>query len=409
MILADKKKKQKGAAIMMALFFFTIAAYIVTELSKETLTEAIVAGRDLKKLRSYYSAKAGLEIALLRIKAYQTAKSSLSSLGKDLPQGVDQQLNMVWQFPLPWPIVLPDGAGTILEDENNKVLNESLISKMTFFHEIKDSAEKVNLNNLGSPVERLSNRTLDSLLVYFQRELESNEKLSKEHSLDSIKEVLNNVADWVDPDDESRNGSSEKSLYPYEDQRGYPRNASLMSMSELMLVAKMDDLIFDVLSKTSTVHGSLGINVNSASKDVLMTLDPQFTEAATKEFIAKRAEIQNAGGQLDESSFDNLLNDIGFRNIDEIHNQGLLITYSPMASFHIVSSGTVGKVETVIEAYVSDGPTLIDALVEELDKKEEDGSNPPPVGKPKSTASTTKKKKSPPLKGRPLITHMSVD
>lgn len=411
--MLNSRKNQRGAALMMALFFFTIVSFVVTQLSNETLTESTLAGRHLKKLKARYAAQAGFEMALLRIKAYQTAKAATSSLPKEQQTAIDQKLSMIWQFPMPWPLPIPDDAGMIAKDDGEEVLEESLISKLSFDHIINDAGQKLDLNSLGSPIKTISDRTLASLEKSFEQALEQDRELSSEHSLDSVKIVLNNVADWIDPDDESRNGGgSEKNNYTYEDQRGYPRNGSFMSMSELMLVDDMDDLIFNHLKKLVTAHGTFGINVNTAEKDVLMALDAQFDEETTAKFIERRSEIQAAGASLVRSSFDDLLDELGFSEIQEMHTKGIPILYSPNSSFEVVSTGRVGNIESVITAYVVDASALKEIFTEQIIESDKDPSTPPPAGggqtPPAGGAASpaAPPKKMPPPKGKPFVVHL---
>ena len=413
-----KKTNEKGAALMMALFFFTIASFVVTQLSNETLTESTLAGRHMKKLKAKYAAQAGFEMALLRIKAYQTAKAATSSLPKEQQAQVDQKLAMIWQFPLPWPLPIPEDAGIIAKDDNEGVLEESLISGLSFDHIIQDSGQKIDLNSIGSPIKSISERTISSLEKSFEQILENDDELSKEHSTESIKIVLNNIADWIDPDDESRNGGgSEKNNYTYEDQRGYPRNGAFMSMSELMLVDQMDDLIFKHLKKLVTAHGTFGINVNTAEKDVIMAIDPQFDEETTTKFLERRSEIQANGASLTKDSFDGLLDELGFSNIPDIHTKGVPILYSPLSSFEVISTGRVGNIETVINAHVVDATALKEIFVEQIVESDKDpdappaggagagGQTPPPGG---SEAPAASPKKKPPPKGKPFVVHLEV-
>ncbi len=401
------RKNETGAALMMALFFFTIASFIVTQLSIETLTESTLANRELKKLKSKYSAKAGLNMALLRIKAFQHAKASISKAVEGQNINFDQQLSMIWQFPLPWPITIPENAGLISKDETKTILKKSLISNITFFHQIQDAGQKIDLNSLGSPIKIISDKTLKTLLRTFTQLLQTDRDLSKEHSIDSIKEVLNNVADWIDKDEESRNGGSESSFYTFKEQQGYPRNSSFMTLSELMLVDKMDDLLFKHLKNLVTIHGTFGINVNTAEKNVLMSIDPQFTEQVTADFLKRRSQIQAYSGNLDENSFNNLLNELNFSRIEEIHSNGIPIVYSPLSTFLVTSSGITGNVTTTITAYVLDANALKEIFITQLDKN--DSSNENSSTATSSNSNNSNQKDSPPPKGSPLIIHMSID
>lgn len=426
--LRRHRKHQKGAAIMMALFFFTIASFVVMQLSQETLTESTLSGQDIKKVKSYYSAKAAQELALLRIKAYHEAKASLDQMGKNVPPQALQQLSLIWQFPLPWPLPFPEDFSTIAKEESEKTTKESLIKNLNFFHEITDTSNKLDLNSLGSPIKTISEATVENLLRSFDSILRQDEEFSRIHSYDTVREAINNIADWIDIDSESRNGGSESRPYPYEDQRGYPRNQSLMTMSELLLIDKVDELIYEKLQDLGTIYSSFGINVNTADKTTLMGLDEQFTDYTTDEFIRRRTEIKNESGQdLDKNLFDSLLTDLGFRGIDEIHTRGMPIVFSPVSSFYIEASGVVGEVETIIKSYVINPVALKEIFITQLDKSnssndpddrgggtDPDDTTPPPAGNPSPTqpsttpapsASTTPKAP----EGRPFVIHSEIN
>jgi len=409
-------KKEKGAAIIMAMFFFTIATFVIFQLSQETLTESTLSGQEVKRLKSYYAAQAGLEMALLRIKSYQEAKANLSRLGEGIGEQFEGQLDLIWQFPLPWPLPMTDDSlSTIAKQEGEEVTGESLIAKLSFFHEIKDSGTQLDLNSLGSPIKTISESTMESLMRSFQTILLNDDEFRDVHSDQTIREVLNHMADWVDQDQESRNGGSEEQFYPEESQRGYPRNQSFMTMSELLLVEGMDDLIYDKLRSLGTVHGTFGINVNTAEKETLMSIDPQFTEYNTTEFIKRRNELKTQTGQdMNRDQFDNILYQLGFRNIEDIHSSGIPILFSPLTAFHIESSGVQGEIETIIHAHVIDAMALKDVFVTQLDKSaapdsEETSEEETPTGEGGASQPPPQKEKARPApQGRPFVIHMEI-
>ena len=423
-----RKNKQTGAAIMMALFFFTIASFVVMQLSQETLTESTLSGQDIKKVKSYYSAKAAQELALLRIKAYHEAKASLDKLGKNVPPEALQQLSLIWQFPLPWPLPFPEDFSTIAKDESEKTTQESLIKNLNFFHEISDTSTKLDLNSLGSPIETISEATIENLMRSFESILREDEEFSRVHSYDTVKEALNNIADWIDEDTESRNGGGENRPYPYDDQKGYPRNQSLMAMSELLLIDKVDELIYEKLQNLGTIYSSFGINVNTANKQTLMGLDEQFTDYTTDEFIKRRTEIKNETGQdLDKNYFDSILTDLGFRGIEDIHSKGVPILFSPVSTFYVEASGVEGEIETLIKSYVINAEALKEIFITQLDKssssKEPDqteDTNPAAdenPADPTDTAAATPTPTAPPETastskvptGRPFVIHTEIN
>jgi type II secretory pathway component PulK len=414
----NKRNGEKGAAIIMALFFFSIATFVIFQLSQETLTESTLSGQELKKLQSYYAAQAGLEMALLRIKSYQEAKANISRLGQGIGEQFEGQLDLIWQFPLPWPLPMTDDSlSTITKQEGKEVTEKSLISKLNFFHEIQDGGTKIDLNSLGSPIKTISDATMENLMRSFESIILNDEEFRDVHSTQTVREVLNHIADWADPDQESRNGGSEEQFYPDESQRGYPRNQSFMKMSELLMVAGMDELIYDKLKSLGTVYGTFGINVNTADKEALMSIDSQFTDLATTDFIQRRQELKTQTGQdLNREQFDNILYQLGFRNIEDVHSSGIPILFSPLTAFHIESSGVQGEIETIIRAHVVDVMALKDVFVAQLDKsaapdatERQDDENPPDqTGEPaQETPSSSNNTRQAP-QGRPFIIHMEV-
>ncbi len=406
-------KNQNGSAIIMAMFFFTVASFVVFQLSQETLTESTLANQEIKKLKSYYSAQAGVEMALLRIKSYQEAKVNLSQLGEAAANQFSSKLDLIWQFPLPWPLPFTDDSlSTITKQDGEEVTEESLIKNLTFYHEIRDSGSKLDLNSLGSSVESISEVTMESLMRSFKNLLLTDENFNDTHSEQSIQEVLNNVADWVDPDSESRNRGAENQFYDSETQRGYPRNQSFLALSELLLVAKMDDLIYEKLRTLGTVYGTFGVNVNTADRDTLFSIDEQFTEYTVEEFIKLREEYKERSGQdLNKDQFDSILDQIGFRNIEEVHATGIPILFSPLSSFTIESSGISGEIETIIKADVLDAIALKEIFVTQLDKSakpETDEDETPQNPEDAQKQNTQQKKTKIAPKGRPFVVHIEI-
>ncbi|MBF0493827.1 MAG: general secretion pathway protein GspK [Candidatus Omnitrophica bacterium] len=86
-----------------------------------------------------------------------------------------------------------------------------------------------------------------------------------------------NVIDWRDSDNTYGEGSSgggmdEKIYYEKAGLKYYPRNAQFRTVEELLLVAGMNKKIFNSVKDYVTVHSSGKININTASKKVLLAL-----------------------------------------------------------------------------------------------------------------------------------------
>jgi general secretion pathway protein K len=99
-------------------------------------------------------------------------------------------------------------------------------------------------------------------------------------------ELLDCLKDWIDKD-------STPSLYGaesyYYESLGYkPSNAPLKSLGEIYYVKGFSESVVKKLKKYLTVYGSGKINVNSAPKELLMSLSDRMTEEIADSIIEAR-------------------------------------------------------------------------------------------------------------------------
>lgn len=93
--------------------------------------------------------------------------------------------------------------------------------------------------------------------------------------------ITDSILDWLDEDDLHHVNGAEKDFYatlpePYE-----PKNGSFESIEELTLVKGITPQIFELLREHLTIYGSGKININFASKEVLLsvpTMTPEMVE-----------------------------------------------------------------------------------------------------------------------------------
>ena len=132
---------------------------------------------------------------------------------------------------------------------------------------IRDECGKLNVNKLSSPLFfSISRRLFDEL------------------NLDEA--VVDAIKDWVDKDSRVTGDGAES--YYYQSLGYLPSNASMKSIYELYYVKGIDKKLFNKLSNYFTVYGDGRINVNSASKPVLMALSKDMTETAADSIIESR-------------------------------------------------------------------------------------------------------------------------
>lgn len=99
--------------------------------------------------------------------------------------------------------------------------------------------------------------------------------------------ITDSILDWLDEDDLHHINGAEKDFYvtlpePYE-----PKNGLFESLEELTLVKGITPQIFEMLRNHLTIYGSGKVNVNFASKEVLLYV-PTLTDEMANEIIRLR-------------------------------------------------------------------------------------------------------------------------
>lgn len=146
---------------------------------------------------------------------------------------------------------------------------------------ISDETGRINLNNLVQP-----NGELEPLLLATLKRLGNSQKIPEE--------VWPAVADWIDKDDLPRPNGAETPYYrslksPYNSHDG-----QLLTLSELSLVRGMTSDMVGRLQPFVTVHAAepgapfSQVNLNTATKEVLMALDERIDSRMAERIMEER-------------------------------------------------------------------------------------------------------------------------
>jgi general secretion pathway protein K len=204
---------------------------------------------------------------------------------------------------------------------------------------IEDEERKIDLNRIMLPN---GNAPDDRRLAVFQRLLEI---------LEIDRAVADAVVDWLDNDEDPRVGGAESSYYlglpnPYR-----AKNDLFDTVGELRLVRGVTDEIYEKLRPFVTVSSSGMVNINTAPKEVLMSLSAG-TDLAE-------------GGAIDAKTADEIIEyrkDHPFTTVSQIGNvspflrdlyaRTLIRNLADTRStyFHVRSSGDVGGTVRTIDA-----------------------------------------------------------
>lgn len=416
-------KSQSGIAMLIALFAMTLMIFIATEVNYDTTVEYNEASQQVQRIKAYYAAKSGMELSFLRIQLY---KQAMVSLGDQLGSQ-KSMLDMIWQFPMSWPPMIPEKTKVTEVDKDmiQSSVKDSLMEAQ-YATTIEPESGKLNLNDLGSDVKIVQQTTRQELLNIFANEVRNNDKFRQKYSSTNFEELINNIQDWVSTGNESANGGDKTSRYAKMDLKDtnkdfIPAGRPFKTMDELHMVAGMKDDFYRLIEGRATVYGLQGINVNYAPKEVLMGLDQTFTEEAVNAVIKRRSDPKEGGpfpsGDQCASTFLSFVSPYGV-NTRAIQDSKVNLLCDPEYNFRVTSTGTYQKSKREITAVTFDLDNLPGRLADLLNQQDKQnnptavvpgptsGGTPPTTGAPPAASqqqNNPAKMKAP--KGRPTVVY----
>ena len=294
--------RREGVALLVTLLTLVLIVSLVWEIFRTGARAAQTGAYGRDSIRAELLAEGGISAAKI-------------ALREDARNNAFDTLDEVWSRPVP-PIDL--GEGTI------RVA-------------VEDEERKINLNKLILPN---GNAPDDQKLAVFRRLLEI---------LEVDPTLADAIVDWIDNDDVPRVGGAESAFYGSLPQPYQAKNDLFDTVEELRLVRGITPAIFEALRPFVTVHSSGTVNLNTAPRQVLMSLSAgqdaadagEIGESTADAILAYRKEhpfrkIEEGG---DVSPFlQDLYKRTRFRDLVTV--QG--------TAFHVRSSGELaGTVRTI--------------------------------------------------------------
>ena len=366
----------KGMALLLAISFLMVMSFLVIEVSYETLVEYSISSKRLHKIQSHYAARGGIDIALLRLNAYQQALSIVDRLpnpsgsnqsGSKLNSEMIEKINMIWNMPFDWPISssIPIKISTSLKNAILDIEKKSFM-KVPFSIRIEPQSTKIDINNLGSISTIIRNGTRRLILAIFNKEKRNNEAFNEKYEDFDFKKVVNNISDWVDANRQSGNGGSESSSSYYDFGREHnksftPPNQSFKTLSELHMISGMTDELFEFLYPHITLYGPTGFNINmreNLTKLSQLKIFPSEMTEAISEKIAPEEDDSTSKYFNNRNELMKFL--IEERNIDITNNenkfpvQDFPFIFDFEGYFQIMSIGTHRDISSTITTFTYD-------------------------------------------------------
>lgn len=281
------RTKKKGVALIMAITILMFMVYVAKEVSRDSLIEYVVNSQELNRLKAYYAARNSMNMAMLRVKVFQQTQRL------PLPPGMSAELDQIWKFPFAWPIPISKDVNSMAKDSIAKLNKESLMDA-SYTHTIEDEGSKIDVNDLVSPSKTLREITKKQLLTIFERKIEFDEEFRTNYQSFRFEDLINRMTDWMSDTNTSASGGGKKQYFAELGEK-YPPNRGFRTLDEMRLIPGMTEEFFNILASQVTIYGMKAINPNTASEQVLKSLDKGMTDEAVKEAIERRDD-PNLGG-----------------------------------------------------------------------------------------------------------------
>jgi len=252
--MTNRRKGERGMALLIVLVVVTLLATLLVEFAFSTLVELRLTETFRDSTQAYYLAKGGVNAGSMLLKADRNNYDALTEIWS---QGVSSY---------------PVGEGFI-----------SI--------RISDLGGKLAINRL---VEENNPQTV--MVDRFYRLFSS---IGLEQGADPA-ELTAALIDWLDSGDdtyrevrvdgESIPVAGAESAYYQGRPRPYPcKNGKLHTIDELALVKGFTPEVLRLVTPHLAVNGDTSININTASLEVLMSLDPLIERALAEKILEFRA------------------------------------------------------------------------------------------------------------------------
>lgn len=164
---------------------------------------------------------------------------------------------------------------------------------------------------------------------------------------DEAAALVDSIRDWTDEDDDTSSAGAESRYYKGLSPGYIPRNGKLATLAELQWVKGMTPVILGKILPYITLDSSGKVNLNTASKTVLMALG--IAEDTCDKILAYRNGRDKLEGTGDDKAFDSLssvaqlvanesyLNDNGRSNLEAVVQSGVLTVKSQFFTAQVLA------------------------------------------------------------------------
>jgi|SRR3989338_1598767 len=236
-------RSQKGFALIITLLITAVLVALVTELVYDVYLSVSRTNNFKDSQRASLLARAGIDMAGAGLEEFLKFK----------------------------PFMTMDKEGLVFSrDEEDGRLD------IRVFDELGKVSLRIVYPNTGALNDNLHSAYLRLLNLLQQKE-----------------DIADTLSDWIDTDNEPRMMGAEGIDYYQRLSAPYmPKNGYLESLEELLMIKGYTPQVYKAISPFITAYNDSGlININTASKEVIMSLSNEITETLSERIIVHRKAI----------------------------------------------------------------------------------------------------------------------
>ncbi|MEX2581537.1 MAG: hypothetical protein WD342_20945 [Verrucomicrobiales bacterium] len=179
-------------------------------------------------------------------------------------------------------------------ETGDPLLSRTVSDNESFFCRISSEGDRLNLNAL------LENAEADRIVL---EELFFQWGLRRDEAVDAV----DNLVDWIDPDDEPTNAGAERSYYLSRDRLNHPFNRPFDSLGEVLLVKGFDRVVAanPAWKDSFTLLSSGELDLNEAPAELVSVVCQCPLETA-RLFVETRKGFDRVQGTRDDIRFDDV-------------------------------------------------------------------------------------------------------
>jgi len=343
-------KNTNGIALILVLSTVAIVSVLIVDLNYNSRISYTMANNFKNSKSTYYLAKSSVNLALLRI-AIVNKLEDLSIGQVKVPPAV---IEFLWSVPFMYPFTTEmflmfsqDELSMGLKDTLDKINKENNISKIgSFTHQIIGMDSKININ-LISKDENSIIKFIELMRNHYNNRIQDDEVFALRNPIEDFLELINNIIDWIDADDVSRNGGSEDNFYRNLNYK--PRNNSIPVLNELFLVELMNEELFNFIEPLITVYAGNSLNVNKISPSLWKMIESSLTDDDINLISEK---INKEGGFTNYNELSNWIQENTIIRAEEFNSLKIPLAFKD-TTYKIEAKGMIRNNIRNMTAYIS--------------------------------------------------------